>query len=337
MRFLPAVALLLLAGPPPRATPQYHLLRRVPLPGAVHWDYLVLEPSGRRLFIAHDTEVLVLDPDSGTVLGRVADTWGVHGIALAPRLGRGFSSNGRDSSVTIFDLPSLRTIARTRVTGQKPDAIVYDSLTHRVFTFNGGSANATALDAASGRVIGTIALGGTPEFAVVDGRGRLFVNLEDRDSLASLDTRTLAFVSRWPVQGCHEPTALALDRKDQRLFVGCRNRILAILDATNGSELTTLPIGAGVDGVAFDSESHRVLSANGEGTLTVLAPDRSGRYRVLETVQTAPGARTLALDPKTHHVFLVTAKYPPAAPAGGSAGSRREPLPGTFTLLIYGS
>jgi DNA-binding beta-propeller fold protein YncE len=324
-----------LGAPADAQTSGYHLIRKVALPGAVRWDYLVADPARRRLFIAHDTEVLVLDPDSGKVVGRIPDTWGVHGIALAPEVGRGYTSNGRDSSVTIFELQSLQSVSRIQVTGQKPDAIVYDSVTRRVFTMNGGSANATALDAATGRVIGTIDLGGTPEFAVADGRGRLFVNLEDRDSLASLDTRTLALRSRWPVPSCHEPTAMALARKQRQLFIGCRNRILAILDADRGNEVTTLPIGAGVDGVVFDSTFQRAVSANGDGTLTVVAADPSGWYRVVQTVSTAPGARTLALDAATHHIFLVTAEFAPPS-AGAAPGSRPRPVPDTFTLLEYG-
>jgi DNA-binding beta-propeller fold protein YncE len=325
-----------LDAPAGRQAPGYHLIRRVPLPGSVRWDYLVVDPNRRRLFVAHDTEVLVVDADSGTVVGRIPDTWGVHGVALAPDVGRGFTSNGRDSSVTIFDLASLRSLGRANTTGRQPDAIVYDSLTRRVFTLNGGGDNATTFDATNGHVVGTIALGGRPEFAVVDGRGRLFVNLEDRDSVASVDTRTLRPVSRWPVPSCHEPTAIALDRDRRRLFIGCRNRILAILNADNGTEETTLPIGAGVDGVVVDPVSQQALSANGDGTLTVVALDRTGQYHVQQTVPTARGARTLALDPVTRHVFLVTAEFP-QTPAAAAGGSRPQAIPGTFTLLVYGT
>jgi DNA-binding beta-propeller fold protein YncE len=333
--FAALLAALAFTAPSDGQTSGYHLIRKVPLPGAVRWDYLVADPARRRLFIAHAAEVLVVDTDSSKVVGRIQNTWGVHGIALAPEVGLGYTSNGHDSSVTIFDLKSLQSINRVQVTGQNPDAIVYDSVTRRVFTMNGGSANATALDAATGHVIGSIDLGGRPEFAVADGRGRLFVNLEDRDSLASLDTRTLALQSRWPVPSCHQPTAMALARKQRQLFIGCRNRILAILDADGGNEVTTLPIGAGVDGVVFDSTFQRALSANGDGTLTVVAPDPSGRYRVIQTVSTASGARTLALDAVTHHVFLVTARFAPAS-AATPAGSRPQPVPDTFTLLEYG-
>jgi len=333
---IPAAVLAALAlGAPAAQTPGYHLIRKLPLPGAVRWDYLVVDPIRRRLFVAHDTEVLVLDADSGRPIDRIAGTLGVHGVALAPEVGRGFTSNGRDSSVTIFDLQSLKVVTRIPVTGQKPDAILYDSLTGRVFTMNGGSANATALDARTGRILGTVALGGTPEFAVVDGHGRLFVNLEDRDSTISFDTRTFAITSRWPVPSCHQPTAMALDRKKRRLFIGCRNRTLAILDADRGTEVTTLPIGAYVDGVVFDPVSQRTLSANGEGTMTVVGRSESGEYQVQATVPTARGARTIALDPISRHVFLVTAQFPPAQNSTSSA--RPQPVPGTFTLLVYGT
>lgn len=309
-----------------------HLIRRVPLGGAVRWDYLVVDPARRHLFIAHDTEVLVLDPDSGTVLGRIGNTPGVHGIALSPEAGRGYTSNGADSSITGFDLESLRVLARTHATGRQPDAIVYDSVSGRVFTFNGGSGNATALDAKSGVVVGTVPLGGTPEFAVADGRGRLFVNLEDRGAVLGLDTRTLRPVSRWSVTPCGTPTAMALDRVRRRLFIGCRNRLLAVVDADRGMVEATLPIGAGVDGVAFDPALDRVFSANGDGTLTVIAPDSSEHYRVVETIPTAAGARTLALDPRTHRIFLVTAEFPPA----DAGRPRPAAIPGTFELLVYG-
>ena len=324
------LGLVLLAGsaPPGRG---YHLFRRVPLKGAVRWDYLTLDPARRRLFIAHDSEVTVVDADWLTVTARIPGTQGVHGVALAPDLGRGYTSDGRDSTVTIFDLASLRVVGRIGVTGRGPDAIAYDSVSRRVFTFNGGSGSATAIDAEKGAVAGTIPLGGRPEFAAADGRGRLFVNLEDRDSLLSFDTRTLTPVSRWPLAPCATPSALAMDRERRLLFVGCRNRLLAVVDANRGAVLGTLPIGAGVDAVVFDPATREILSANGDGTLTVAAPDAAGRYRVTATVPTAPGARTLAFDPQTRRIFLVTADFAPAA----EPGARAQAIPGTFALLVY--
>ena len=324
------LGLVLLAG---SATPGrgYHLFRRIPLKGAVRWDYLTLDPARRRLFIAHDSEVTVVDADRLTVTARIPGTQGVHGVALAPDLDRGYASDGRDSTVTIFDLASLRVVGRIRVTGRGPDAITYDSVSRRVFTFNGGSGSATAIDAEKGAVAGTIPLGGRPEFAVADGRGRMFVNLEDRDSLLGFETRTLKPVARWPLAPCATPSALAMDRERRLLFVGCRNRLLAVVDADRGAVLGTLPIGAGVDAVVFDPATREVLSANGDGTLTVAAPDPAGRYRVAATVPTAPGARTLAFDPRTRRIFLVTADFAPAA----EPGARAQAIPGTFALLVY--
>lgn len=274
--------LLLLAGAPGPG-PGHHLLRRVPLGGPVRWDYLTLDADRRWLFIAHDTEITVVDPD------------------------------------------------RLTVTGRGPDAIACDSVSRRVFTFNGGSNSATAIDAEKGTVAGTVPLGGRPEFAVADGRGRMFVNLEDRDSLLGFDTRTLAPVSRWPLAPCATPSALAMDRRRRLLFVGCRNRLLAVVNADRGSVLGTLPIGAGVDGLVFDPATRQVLSASGDGTLTVAQPDADGRYRVAATVPTARGARTLAFDPRTRRVFLVTADFAPVP-----RRARPRAAPGTFALLVYG-
>lgn len=311
----------------------YHLFRRVPLAGPVRWDYLALDPDRRRLFIAHDTVVTVVDPDWLTVTAYIPGTQGVHGIALAPDLGRGFASDGRDATVTVFDLATLRVVGRTRVTGRNPDAIAYDSVSRRVFTFNGGSDDATAIDAERGAVAGTLPLGGRPEFAVADGRGRMFVNLEDRDSLLEFDTRTLKPVARWGLAPCGAPSALAMDRARRLLFVGCRNRLLAVVDADRGGVLNTLPIGAGVDAVVFDPATREVLSASGDGTLTVAAPDGDGHYRVAATVPTERGARTLAFDPGTRRIFLVTATFAP--PPAGAPGARPEAVPGTFALLVY--
>jgi DNA-binding beta-propeller fold protein YncE len=319
-----------------RLQPPYHLLRRVVLGGEGKWDYLAMDPVRRRVFIAHGTEVLVVDADRDTVIGKVPDTPGIHGVALAQNLGRGFTSNGADSTVTIFDLASLKILERITVTGRKPDAIVYDSVSGRVFTFNGGSGSATAIDAASGKVVGTLALGGAPEFAVADGQGRIYVNLEDRSALFSFDTRTLAPGATWPLAPCESPSGLALDRAAHRLFSGCANRLMAVVDGTDGRVVGTVPIGGHVDACVFEPMTHRVFSSNGDGTLTVA--DASGpTVRVIATIETELGARTMALDPRTHHLFLVTAQYGPAPSATEENPHPRPPtIPGTFTLLVYG-
>jgi len=322
--------------PSHRPEPPYHLLRRVVLGGEGKWDYLTMDPVRRRLFIAHGTEVLVVDADQATMLGKIPDTPGIHGVALAQELGRGFTSNGADSTVTVFDLASLRVLDRITVTGRKPDAIVYDSVSGRVFTFNGGSGNATVIDAATGKVAGTVPLGGKPEFAVADGQGRIYVNLEDRSALFSFDTRTLAPGPVWPLAPCESPSGLALDRRGRRLFSGCANRLMAVVDANTGRVLGTVPIGARVDANGFDPDTHRVFSSNGDGTLTVA--DASGpTVRVIATIQTELGARTMALDPRTHHLFLVTAQFGPTPAATEQDPHPRPPtIPGTFTLLIFG-
>lgn len=331
---LGALAALMVGGTAPANPPEpgYHLLRRVVLGGEGKWDYLTMDAAGRRLFISHGTEVLVVDADADTVIGRIPDTPGIHGVALAPALKRGFTSNGRDSTVTVFDLASLRVLDRLTATGRKPDAIVYDSVTGRVFTFNGGSGNATAFDAASGKVLGTIQLGGSPEFAVADGHGRLYVNLEDKSQVVEIDARKLEAGAHHPLAPCESPSGMAIDRAHRRLFIGCANRLMAVVDADSGRVVTTVPIGARVDANAFDPATARAFSSNGDGTLTVLEAGGAGPIRVMETVSTELGARTMALDPRTHRVFLVTAQFTPPPPGA----SKPTAVDGTFTLLVYG-
>jgi YVTN family beta-propeller protein len=334
-RWLLAAALPALLAAGTQAPSGYHLVRRVVLGGEGKWDYLTFDPVGHRLFVTHGTEVLVVSPDSGKVVGAIPGTEGVHGVALAQDLGRGFTSNGKSATVTEFDLRSLKPLARIPTTGQKPDAILYDSVTHRVFTFNGGSDNATAIDAVTGRVVGTVPLGGAPEFAVTDGRGRLYVNLEDKSEVVSVDPASLAVRSRWPLTPCEAPSGMAMDRATRRLFVGCHNRMMAMMDADNGKVLATVPIGSGVDANAFDSGTGLAFSSNGDGTLTVVDA-RSAVPRVVENVQTEPGARTMALDPGSHTVYLVTSKFGPApAPTAAEPKPRPPTIPGTFALLVY--
>jgi len=314
----------------------YHLLKKIPLGGEGGWDYLTFDSSAGRLFISRGTHVIVLDPASGKVVGDIPDTPGVHGIALAPDLGRGFISNGRAGTVTIFDLKTLATIGQAKA-GQNPDAIVYDSASKRVFAMNGRSSDATAIDAATGAIAGTVPLGGKPEFAVADGRGRVFVNIEDKSQLLALDSRKLEVVARWTLVPCEEPTGLAMDLEHRRLFAGCSNKLMAVLDADSGKVITTLPIGSGVDATAFDSGLQYAYASNGDGTLTVIYGETQDKFSVVENVSTQRGARTMALDPATHQVFLVTADFgPPPAPTPAQPHPRPAIVPNTFVVLVFG-
>jgi len=310
----------------------YHVASRWQVGGEGWWDYLEVDAATRRLFVSRGTHVMVVGLTDGSVVGDVPNTPGVHGIALAPELDRGFTSNGGDSTVTIFALRTLAPIATVHVTGRNPDAIVYDPATRRVFTFNGGSGDATAIDAASGAVAGTIALNGRPEFAAADGRGRVFANIEDSSVVVAIDARTLRIVSRWPLAPCEHPSGMAIDRAHERLFIGCHNRMMAVVNARSGKVIATLPIGAGVDADRFDPGTGLAFASCGDGTLTVVHEDAPDRYRVVQTVSTERGARTMALDERTHVVYTVTARFGPPPPAGGPR--RRPPMiPGSFTIL----
>jgi len=314
----------------------YHLLKKIPLGGEGGWDYLTLDSAARRLYISRATKVLVLDVDRGTLVGEVGDTPGVHGIALAPELNRGFTSNGRASTVTIFDLKTLQALGQVK-TGGNPDAIVYDAASHRVFTFNGSSDDSTAIDAASGAVAGTIPLGGRPEFAIADETGQIYANLEDKSQVLTIDSRTLAVKARWALAPCEEPSGMAMDRRHRRLFIGCSNQMMAVMDADSGCILTTLPIGRGVDANAFDPETGLAFSSNGDGTLTVVREESPDKFSVLENVVTQRGARTMALDSKTHNVFLVTAEFgPPPAPTAERPHPRPSIVSGSFVVLVFG-
>jgi DNA-binding beta-propeller fold protein YncE len=323
------------AQAPPGGSTGYHVSRRILIGGEGFWDYLTYDAVRHRLFLSHATQVEVVDEASGKVIGRIPETPGVHGIALAQDLGRGFVSDGRDSTVTIFDLRSLEVTARVRVPGRNPDAILYDSTSRRVLTFNGGSANATALDAATGRVVGTLALGGKPEFAVADGHGGVFVNIEDRSEIVRLDAATLTVRARWPLAGCEDPTGLAVDRVHQRLFSTCGNGRMAVVDAGTGHVIALLPIGNGVDGCAFDPATHQAFASNGEGTITVVQEESPDSFRVLGNVVTQRGARTMTLDPVTHRLYTVTAAFGPApAPSAQQTHPRPSILSGSFTVLV---
>ena len=309
----------------------YHVIKTVPVGGEGFWDYLAVDSEGRRLYISHGTHVQVMDTDSYTLVGDIPDTQGVHGIAVAPELGRGFTSNGRANTVTIFDLKTLKTIGTVNA-GTNPDCIVYDGVTKRVFTMNGRSNNATAITAADGTVAGTLELGGKPEFAVADGKGSIYVNIEDKSELVQFDAQKLNVLNRWPLTPCEEPSGLAMDLKDRRLFAGCHNRMMAVVDADTGKVIATPAIGQGVDANRFDPETNYAFASNGEGTLTVVHEDSSDKFTVVDNVPTKPSARTMALDLKTHDIFLSAADFEPPAP-----GERRGKMkPGSFVILVVG-
>jgi YVTN family beta-propeller protein len=251
--------------------------------------------------------VEVLDVDSGEVVGKVAPTPGVHGIAIANDVGRGFVSNGQSDSVTIFDLKTLKSLSEVPA-GKKPDGIIFDPATSRVFAFNGGSNSATAIDAASGKVAGTINLGGGPEFAAADGNGFVYDNLEDESQVVKIDSRNLKVVDRWPTAPCSSPSSMAIDREHRRLFVGCRSKVMAVFNLDTGKVITTLPIGDHVDASAFDPATSLIFNSNGEGTISIFHEDSPDQYSAVETVKTLPRAKTMALDPKTHQLFLSTAE-----------------------------
>ena len=318
------------------ADPGWHVIKTYPLGGEGGWDYLKLDPDSRRLYISRATHVMVIDADSGKAVGDIPDTPGVHGIALAADLGRGFTSNGREGTISIFDLTTLKTINKVKV-GENPDAILFDPATKRVFTFNGRSQDSTAVDAATGEVVGKIPLDGKPEFAVTTGAGEIFVNLEDKSELLALDPRTLKVKSRWPLAPCQAPSGLAIDVKNRRLFSGCDNKMMAVVNADTGKVVTTLPIGDGVDANGFDPETGLAFASCGEGVLTVAHEDSANTFSVTQSVPTQRGARTMALDPKTHQIFLVTAKFgPPPAPTEQTPHPRPAILPDSFVVLVVG-
>ena len=318
------------------SAPGYHIVNTWKLGGEGGWDYLKMDSNARRLYISRATKVLVIDADSGKPVGEIADTPGVHGVALVPEFGRGFSSNGREDTVSVFDLQSLKTLNKIKV-GNRPDAIWYDAATKRVFTFNAGSQDATAVDAAKGEVVGTIPLGGKPEFAASDGKGTVYVNLEDKNQLFALDASKLTVKERWSLPGCDEPSGLAMDQKNRRLFVGCGNKVMPVVNADNGRVLAMLPIGDGVDATAFDDETGLAFASCGEGVLTVVREESPDKFSVAENVPTQKGARTMALDSKTHQVYTVTAKFgPPPAPTAAQPHPRPTILPDSFVVLVLG-
>jgi YVTN family beta-propeller protein len=318
--------------------PHYQVAHSFVLGGDGGWDALIYDPAGKRLFISRSTRVMVVDAEKGTLIAEIPGTDGVHDIALAPEFGKGFTSNGKENTVTVFDLKTLKETAKIKVTGENPDAILYDPASKRVFAFNGRSDNATVIDAASGTVAATIALDGKPEFAVADGAGHVYVNIEDKSELSTIDAKQAKVTATWSLAPCQEPSGIALDVKRHRLFSGCDDKLMAVSDAEAGKVVGTAPIGEGVDGAGFDPGTGLAFSSNGaDGSLTVVRSDGADKYSVVETVPTRKFARTMTVGPDGT-VYLVTADVhltpAPAGATGAAARPKRDVQPGTFTLLV---
>ncbi len=338
---LAGLALAVPAASPTQAAPpaaaSYHLVKTIPVTETTTtgWDYLTLDSQARRLYVSRGTHVQVFDADTGAVVGDIAGTNGVHGIAVAPKAGRGFTSNGRDNTVTVFDTKTLKTLGTVAV-GTRPDAIIYDPASGCVFTMNGGSNDSTAIDAATMKVVGTIALGGRPEFAASDGAGHVYVNLEDKSQMVQVDSKARTVLAHWSLSPGEGPSGLAIDAVHHRLFSVCDNKQMVVLDTDTGKVVATPAIGNGPDACAFDPSTGMAFSTNGEdGTVTLVHEDSPTVFTVVSTVPTQSGARTCAIDTKTHRLYTVTAKA--VAPAPGSAPTRRRSYaPGSFVVLVYG-
>lgn len=313
----------------------YHLVKKVTLGGEGGWDYLNADPDTHRVFISHATHVMVVDPD-GNVVGDIPNLKGTHGAALVPEFNHGFSSNGQSNSATMFDLKTLQTIKEIPLPAMGPDGYLYDGASKRLFTFNARSQDATAVDAKTGEVAGSVPLGGKPEAAQADGAGHIFVNIEDHNQILEFDSKTLKVMTTWPTDSCDEPGGLAIDIAHKRLFVGCHNKTMTVVDYTSGKTVATIPIGMGVDSTRFDPGTGYAMSSCGDGTITVAHEDSPDKYTVVDTIMTQNGARTMALDTKNHNIYTVTAEFGPA-PAATEQNPRPRPqiIPNTFTLLIY--
>jgi len=328
-----AFPLLLARVGAPLAAQDYHVGHTYTLGGDGGWDYLALDTVGHRMFIARQNRVMVVNPDNGTLLGEVPGLNRAHGVAFDYAGGHGFATSGGDSTVYMFDLKSLAVVGTIHA-AEDDDAILYDPATRRIYTMNGDAESATAIDPATARNVGTIPLGGKPEFGVSDGTGRLFINLEDKAEIAEVDPATLSVTRHWSIGPCESPTGLAIDVAHRRLFSGCRNGLMAISDAEAGRLLTTTPIGRGVDACRFDPGTQLAFASNGEGTITVIHEDAPDQFTVVANVPTRQGARTMELDLVTHRLYTATADFGPApAPTADHPRPRPPLIPGTFAVL----
>jgi len=312
------------------AQSNYKIDQKITIGGEGGWDYISVDEMAGRIYVSHATTVMVIDIKLNKVIGSIPDTKGIHGIAIAADINKGFTSNGRDSSVTVFNLKTLEVITNIKVTGANPDAILYDKFSQKLFIFNGRSANATVIDANTNMVVETIPLDGKPEFSVTNGKGLVYVNIEDKSCINVIDTKSLKVIQHWPIAPGEEPSGLALDNETHRLFSVCGNKLMVVIDAETGKVITTLPIGDRCDGVAFDPKYKRAYSSNGEGSVTVVQEVDANNFKVLETIVTQPGARTITVDKTTHHLYLPAAEYESAP----SENNRRPALkPNSFAVI----
>ncbi len=313
----------------------YRVVKTVPLPGDSGWDYVTVDSEARRVYVTHGTDLIVLNADSGDVAGQITKLKGIHGVALAPELGRGFISNGQSGKITVFNTRTLARLDDEVAAGKNPDAIIYDPSTGRVFAFNGQSSDATVIDAELLTVTGTVSLQGKPEFAVADGIGAVYVNLEDKHSVARINARSMLVETTYDLAPCESPSGLALDAASRRLFAGCHNQMMAVVSADNGKLITTLPICSGIDATAFDPDAGLIFNSCSDGKVSVYHEDSPDHYTAQDTIETRPGSRTMAVDFKTHKLFLPAAQFEEAsAPPPDGPAPRRRMRPGTFGLLV---
>jgi DNA-binding beta-propeller fold protein YncE len=315
-------------------SPLYRVLRSIAVAGDGGWDYLAVDTASRKLYVSHGDRVNVLDIDSEAVRGQIDGLSGVRGIAFAPKQHRAFITEGLADRVTMVNTDTLKKLGTVTV-GMNPDAVIYDPATDHIFVNNNSGASTTVLDARTGAVLSTIALGGNTEYATADGTGHVFVNLEEENETLDLDSRTAIVVRRWRLGQCKAPTSMAMDRTYRRLFLGCRNHFMEVLNADNGQVVTALPIGDHVDTVIFDAERHLIFCSNGDGTLNIFAQNSPDQYKELQTLTTEKGARTIALDPVTHRIFLSRAQIDTSVTP--QPGRKPPVLSGTFHLLVVGS
>jgi DNA-binding beta-propeller fold protein YncE len=318
---------------------EYRILEQFTLGGAAGWDYLSIDSAENRLFISRSDRVMVVNPRDGSLIATIPDTQGVHGIALAPDLGKGFTSNGRADTVTAFDLKTLKPTGTIEVGGRNPDAILYDGASRKLYTFNGLSQDISVIDPLKGTIITRIPAGGKPEFAATDGKGRIFVNIEDKSQIRAIDSSNAKLLATWSLPNCEKPTGLALDVHRKRLFSVCANGLLVVTDASSGKHIAEVPIGRGPDAATFDPERGLIFSANGQdGTLTVIHEDDADRYTVVGNVVTQKSARTMALGAATHRVYLVAAQFGPTpAPTVDMPHPRPIVLDGSLKVLVIGN